>query len=297
MTPSHLVEPWALGATLYMPATHKDLAAIFRDEKHSQVRSLVVCFEDAILESEIEAGLYNLAAALRTAKSTRQLRFIRPRNAQVLETILRISGVNPDKIDGFIIPKATTFNLCDYLKLLENQPGFKMLPTLETAEIFDGGHVRDLRAMLLPVQDRILTLRIGGNDLLNQIGMRRPKHGTIYQTPLGNIICRLVHLFKPHGFHLSAPVFEYVDRMEMLESEVEQDLMHGLTCKTAIHPDQIAVIESQYRVLTADFETAQAILDPRAPAVFKMNGAMCEPATHRRWAEQMVRRAEIYGQI
>lgn len=294
---THLVEPWALGATLYMPATHKDLPAIFRDEKLTQVRSLVVCFEDAILESEIEAGLENLALALRGAKSTRQLRFIRPRNAKVLETILKVQGVTPMKIDGFVIPKATATNLCDYLRLLENQPDFKMMPTLETAEIFDGNHVRDLRAMLLPIQDRILTLRIGGNDLLNQIGMRRPKHGTIYQTPLGTTICRLVHLFKPHGFHLSAPVFEYLDRMELLESEVEQDLMHGLTCKTAIHPDQISEIEGQYRVATADFETAEAILNPNSPAVFKMNGAMCEPATHRRWAEQMARRNEIYGLI
>ncbi|MDU2023758.1 MAG: HpcH/HpaI aldolase/citrate lyase family protein, partial [Leclercia adecarboxylata] len=32
-------------------------------------------------------------------------------------------------------------------------------------------------------------------------------------------------------------------------------------------------------------------------AVFKSQGAMCEPATHRRWAASILERARIYGMI
>ena len=55
---------------------------------------------------------------------------------------------------------------------------------------------------------RILVLRIGGNDLLNLLGLRRQRGHTLYETPLGAVIARLVTTFKPHGFRLSAPVFE-----------------------------------------------------------------------------------------
>ncbi|MNE95975.1 hypothetical protein D3C80_1941310 [compost metagenome] len=30
-------------------------------------------------------------------------------------------------------------------------------------------------------------------------------------------------------------------------------------------------------------------------AVFKSQGTMCEPATHRRWASEILARAQVYG--
>ncbi len=294
MIPHH-ISPWSLGATLYLPATHKDLGAIFSSFKLNEVRSIVVCFEDAIHEDEIEFGLENLHAAFDRAAHTDQLRFVRPRNLRVLEKILAVPSIE-EHIHGFVLPKVTASSAVEYLRMLENTP-FVIMPTMETAEMFHGEHLKDLRQVLLPHRDRVLSLRIGGNDLLNQLGMRRPKHGTIYQTPLQPVICKMVHIFKPHDFHLSAPVFEYIDRMDNLEAEVEQDLMHGLTCKTAIHPDQIKIIESHYRVPVIDVETAEKLLDKNSPAVFKMNGAMCEQTTHGRWAEQVLLRANVYGTL
>jgi len=291
----HRLDPWALGATLYMPATKQDLSSIYAGYKLTDARSTVVCFEDAIHEDEIDAGLENLHHAFLSASRCDQLRFVRPRNPQVLERILAVPGIEHN-VHGFVLPKVTAQNIGEYLTRLEGTP-FVIMPTMETAEMFHGEHLKDLRHALTEVRERVLSLRIGGNDLLNQLGMRRPKHGTLYQTPLQPTICKMVHVFKPHGFHLSAPVFEYTDRMDNLEAEVEQDLMHGLTCKTAIHPDQIKVIESHYRVLENDLETAQKLLDKNSPAVFKMNGAMCEQTTHGRWAEQVVARAAVYGTV
>lgn len=287
-------DPWRLGATLYLPATHKDLAAVFRGERLAQARSIVVCFEDAILAEETEAGIANLIQALAGAVPGAQMRFVRPRNAALLERLLALP--HSEALAGAVLPKVTVESWDGYRQALDQREDFSLMPTLETAEVFDGGHLRELRRRLLEEQHRVPVLRIGGNDLLHQLGMRRPRHHTLYDTPLKASICRLVQVFKPYGFSLSAPVFEYVDRMDLLEREVAEDLRHGLTCKTAIHPAQIPVIEAGYKVSLQDMEAARAILDPAAPAVFRLHGAMCEPATHRRWAEQIILRHELYGQ-
>lgn len=45
--------PWELGATLYMPATRKDIAEVVLEGKIPGLRSLVVCLEDAVSEHDI----------------------------------------------------------------------------------------------------------------------------------------------------------------------------------------------------------------------------------------------------
>jgi citrate lyase beta subunit len=70
---------------------------------------------------------------------------------------------------------------------------------------------------------------------------------------------------------------------------------HGLFGKSAIHPEQVAVIEAAYQVSARDLEAAERILADEAPAVFRLQGAMCEPATHRVWATMICERARLYG--
>jgi len=145
------------------------------------------------------------------------------------------------------------------------------------------------------VRHRILALRVGGNDLLALLGLRRPRGMTIYRTPLGPVIARLVTTFRPYGFMLTAPVFEYLDLPELLEQEVSEDLAYGMIGKTAIHPTQIAPIEQHFRVTPHDLAVARAILDASAPAVFRMNDAMQEVATHRAWAERTIEQSRLFG--
>ena len=109
------------------------------------------------------------------------------------------------------------------------------------------------------------------------------------------MIARLVTTFKPSGFNLSAPVFEYLNDIETLQREVEEDLAHGLIGKTAIHPDQVPLIHACYRVHASDLEMASHILRDDAPAVFRMYDSMCEPATHRNWARNLCKSASCFG--
>jgi len=138
-------------------------------------------------------------------------------------------------------------------------------------------------------------LRIGGNDLLALLGMRRPRHVTLYRTPIGAVISRLVTTFRPYGFLLTAPVFEYLDNPALLAEEMREDLAHGLAGKTAIHPSQVALIEQHYRVRDADIEVALKIMSETCPAVFRMQDSMCEVATHKAWAHGVVEQARMFG--
>ncbi|MFC6592773.1 HpcH/HpaI aldolase/citrate lyase family protein [Deinococcus lacus] len=130
---------------------------------------------------------------------------------------------------------------------------------------------------------------------MNALGLRRTPGRTLYEGPLERVITTLVSTFKPYGFTLSSPVYEVFSDPATLHRELQKDLEYGLSGKTIIHPAQLSVVLEAYQVSEDDLREAQAILDPAAPAVFQMNGRMCEPATHSRWAEDIISRANWYG--
>jgi citrate lyase beta subunit len=284
-----------MGASLYVPGTHKDLLEIANGMKMPKLRSVIFCTEDAVADRELSYALFNLSMMLENMDPVGVLdRFIRVRNPEVLERVLAMKGV--ENLTGFVIPKATRSNFDSYFKLVKHT-GHMLMPTLETAEVFDEREMALFRdALRAPgVMGRIQALRIGGNDLLALLGIRRPRTMTIYRTPLGPVISRLVTTFAPYGFRLTAPVFEHLDNEELLDAEVLEDLAHGLVGKTAIHPDQLALIESHYRVQPIDVAAAEKIMQKDSPAVFKMGNSMCEVATHRAWAQAVILQADHFG--
>ena len=201
-----------LGASLYVPATYEPptLVAIGNGEKYPLLRSLIYCTEDSVRADELSAALNNLRKALPDLNDMqRPMRFIRVRSPHVLGRCLATRGI--EKIDGFVLPKLTADNLLQYVNQLGDGSPFSLMPTLETKEVFDYREMNKLRRMLQKnsrLRERILCLRIGGNDLLNCLGVRRDPRRTIYQTPVGDVIARLAGEFIPHGFGLTAPVFE-----------------------------------------------------------------------------------------
>ncbi len=283
-----------LGATLYIPAIRENMAAIANGLKYPQLRSMVFCTEDSIHDKDVELALAKISDLLAQMQPSEKLRFIRARNPKVLERLLALRGI--EKIDGFVFPKVDLLNYRDYFSLVANS-GFKNMLTLESKEVFEQAKMCVLRDKLLAAnyQDEILALRIGGNDLLQHLGLRRPIDRTLYDTPLGFVIYQLINVFKPYGFELTAPVFEHLNKNELLIKETQQDISCGLVGKTAIHPDQLNIIEACFRVDYNDVAVAKAILDKEATAVFKMNDSMCEIATHRIWADNVLKRNQIYG--
>lgn len=282
-----------LGATLYVPAI-KDNLIDTAYGANPNVRSIVICLEDAVRDDQVEQAEARFADALnRFATSpTPVLVYARPRSIDMLVRMLRLPGI--ESIQGFVLPKITTQNLPQWLSVLVHGK-HAFMPTIEGEEAFDKLALSRLRDQLLPYADRVTAIRIGGNDILNVLGVRRSKTRTAYDGPLGQVIRDIASTFIPYGFSVSAPVFEHFGATELLKAEVEQDIEHGLLTKTAVHPLQIQTIQSLYQPSAEEMAEARSILDKDAPAVFGAHGSMCEPATHLRWAGTIIQRAQIYG--
>ncbi|SFP89244.1 Citrate lyase beta subunit [Nitrosomonas cryotolerans] len=274
-----------LGATLYTPCTNDKLSTVLKASP-AMARSMVLCLEDAVKENELALALTNLKNALKTfSPNSGVKRFIRPRNPLVLAEILDYQNI--DKIDGFVLPKfdLNTINL--YKRVIEEQgkADFSYMPILETAQVFDNSAMVRLRTLLKLWGNKISCLRIGGNDLMNLLGIKRMKGITAYETPLRSIIDQLVIQFRPEGFELSAPVFDITEDLETLKREVTMDLAYGFFAKTAIHPTQVTVIENAFAQFSAGHQAqAEKVLDEDASAVFTFNGQMMERTCHQRWA-------------
>lgn len=290
------LSPWAFGASLYTPATRSDLVHLGTNA-FPQLGSLIYCTEDSVLEQDLPLALRNLADALpQLSEAVGPIRLIRVRSPQVLASL---SEMDLGGIYGFVLPKVHAGNLREYTRLLEVGPlkNKQLMLSLETREVFSEKEMLILREMLLNtgLSKNISMLRIGGNDLLHLLGLRRQPKCTLYEGPLERVISMLVGIFKPYGFALSSPVYEVFSDAATLAREVRQDLACGLSAKTIIHPCQLLTVLEGFQVSAADLAEARAILQPQAAAVFSLNGRMCEPATHSNWARAILERSERYG--
>ncbi|WP_439857888.1 HpcH/HpaI aldolase/citrate lyase family protein [Pseudomonas syringae] len=294
-----LFSPYALGATLYMPATRDDIVDVVFGEKIPELRSLVVCLEDAVALTDVDTALLNLRQVLTRIRdrggrpANGPLLFVRPRDA----AMARILNDWPlmAHVDGFVVPKLSLKSLTNWEQAVTN-PSLALMPTLETPEVFNPTAMVELgEALKASLYERIIALRIGGNDLMGCLGLRRNPAMTLYSTPMGYVIPMLAGVMGAQGFSLTAPVFEQLATPDILQHELALDITNGLVGKTAIHPSQVNIIQNALRVSLEDMNSARMILNSVAPAVFKYNDAMCEPATHYKWATHIMERAKWHG--
>ena len=75
------------------------------------------------------------------------------------------------------------------------------------SRVFDSVEMRRLRTLLTrsDVAPRVLSIRVGGNDLASALGIRRPSDGTIYESALGPLMAQLVATFKPEEHPTNMP--------------------------------------------------------------------------------------------
>ncbi len=277
---------YRLGATLYVPATRDDLTQIVVGEKLATVRSIVLCTEDAVREDDLPQCYRNISAALCQSLRENLLLFIRPRSPQVLEQLLQIPGIS--NISGFVLPKISFKNITTYRAILSRYPQFGIMPTLETEIAFCRDKIRQFGRDLGGFSNQLVCVRIGGNDLMGLLGIRHPEHYTIYDTPIRSVIDDIILALRPNGINVSAPVFDYIDKPDLLAQEVSFDQARGFMAKTAIHPSQISIIEDGLRGCDEHRKVALKVLDKESAAVFQMHGGMCESTTHREWAQRIM---------
>ena len=162
-----------LGASLYTPATHKNLTHTVQNGI-SPAKSVVICTEDAVKESDLDYAIENLFLALSQVeqhKLTSNKLFIRPRNPDILQLIL--SHPKIALVDGFVLPKFDYRNIAVYSQIMQEHNHFMFMPTLETEEVFNQYQMHILADKLEKIRNQIICLRIGANDLLNLIGLKK----------------------------------------------------------------------------------------------------------------------------
>lgn len=282
-----------LGSTLYTPAINKNLNVIANGEKFPYLTSVVFCLEDAIKEAQLQEAIKNIESFLKHYTPTKIKVFIRPRNIENFQQILQLENIN--KIDGFAFAKFGTQNMNQYFQILAHKE-FYIMPVIESTDMFDAHKLKQIRDFLLPHKQKIITLRIGGEDMFKALSIKKECNESIHDFHISSkIFAQLLSIFKPAGFNLSAPVYNCLEHLEFFEKEVQRDIKEGFFGKTIIHPNQAKICNEVYKVTQKNLDEANQILNQDNEAIFRFEDKMCEPQAHNIWATNIVKRSKIFG--
>ena len=209
------------------------------------------------------------------------------------------------------------------------------MPVLETPDVLyretRTEALSAIRDLLGQYRDMVLAVRFGATDLCGLYGIRRDRDLSIYHVGVvADLISEVVnHLGRADGtgYTITGPVWEYFaghERMfrpqlratpfesrdaksfrhqlvtndvDGLIREIVLDRANGLTGKTVIHPSHVAAVHALSVVPHEEYSDATDILES-AEAGVRASGyrnKMNEMRPHRRWAERIRDRAEVFG--
>lgn len=314
------LSPYKVGAMLYCPANgHDSIVNSLINESFPIPFSLSFCLEDTVREDAVEEAehqLFNTLSQISKAHTTNDfflpLIFIRVRSAAQLNKLIPKFSVFSDILTGFTLPKffiESCDAYIDIIKAYRNIPeyDFWYMPIFESSAMIDPStrhqNLAIVKEKLSAVQDRILNVRVGGNDLLHAFALRRRSTDTIYDVrPVSNLLADIVATFFD-SYVISGPVWEYYSGYnwkEGLQRELELDKLNGFIGKTVIHPNQISVVNDALKISRDDFEDANNILnwdehDSHLVSSSAQSSRMNEYNTHFRWAKKTLALADIYG--
>lgn len=308
---------YALGATLYMSATRKNL---LEDLLATLACSIVICLEDSVSTNAVQDAENHVIALFDEIEKSQKVNenfidalpliFIRTRSFEQFNMIL--SKSNLVGLCGFVFPKFTSHGGEKYLNLLKrynytNGRTIYALPILETPQIiFKEGRTEEILTIkhtLDLYKEIILNIRIGGTDLSGIFGLRRNKDCTIYDIAvIKDCICDIINVFKREEYVISGPVYEHFDipsdlQCSGLVRETLLDRANGLTGKTVIHPNQINIVNSLLVVSKEEYLDAETIVNSCSDGVIKSlySNKMNEVKPHLKWAKNILLLSKIMG--
>ena len=310
---------YSVGPLLYCPANKDTIAQSIINEKFGRQFSLALCLEDTINDNFVAEAEQDMIHSLQDIDNARQNKdfylpriFIRVRNSEQIVRLTAALKSHIDIITGFIIPKFSPANACEYIhKIIEanelTNKKIYMMPIYESADIIDLRSRYDvlysLKDSLQQIEELVLNIRVGGNDLCHLFGFRRHPDESIHEIkPVSSIFTDIVTVYGT-DYVISGPVWEYYagEKWEAgLAAEIRDDKLCGFIGKTVIHPNQIAVVNSCFQVSETDFKDAQNILhwdnnNNTLVAGNQDSERMNEYKTHTNWARRILYLAEVYG--
>lgn len=240
-------------------------------------------------------------------------------------------------LTGFNFPKFSSKNAFQVLQTLvkaNNRFGAVLygMPILEGPEIaFRESRKQELlllRNILEPYKELILNIRVGGTDMSSLFGVRRGINSTVYDImPVRDALSDVVNFFiRYNDYCVSAAVWEYFrayrdddinevikrnfhnalikgqdivnPAIDGLMKEVLIDRANGFVGKTIIHPTHARFVNAMFTVVEEEYNDAVQILHTSGGVVKSAHGdKMNEIGPHRRWAEKIVKRADVYGVV
>ena len=249
----------------------------------------------------------------------------------------RITAKQASVLTGFNFPKFDTKNALETLRTLvevNSRLGVVLygMPILEGEEVafreLRNKELLLLRNILEPYKDLILNIRVGGTDMSSLFGVRRGINSTVYDImPVRDALSDVLNFFNRYNdYCVSAAVWEYFraykdddindvikrnfrnalikgdniinPAIDGLLKEVLIDRANGFVGKTIIHPTHARFVNAMFAVVEEEYHDAVQILHTSGGVVKSEHGdKMNEIGPHRRWAEKIAKRADIYGVI
>lgn len=249
---------YCLGGTLYMPGT-RNIVDKLLSQSMPALKSMVMCFEDAIRPEDLEQAELNvlqhldrLAQALKQQETTDDdvpLIFLRVRHPDQFAAFAnRLTTAQAKTLTGFVFPKFRTDNAGTYLaelRALNRRLGVRLygMPILEGKEIAyretRAHELASLKQILAPYRDLILNIRVGGTDFSSLFGVRRGINSSVYDIlPVRDALSDILNFFNrmEDGYIVSGPVWEYflAYNQDDLSHLLEQNLHRSLLTKEPI---------------------------------------------------------------
>jgi len=207
---------YALGATLYLPAT-KYIAPYLLEKRYSHLTSFVMCFDNLIEERNINIAEKTLLNTLRTLKMAENenrinkdelpLFFIHVRDPLQFERLYEILIKEKDiisYISGFFLPKFNSNNADAYLSIVKKirliSEYIYALPIIESKEIISLdsrlSELITLEKLIFDYRDMILGIRIGGSYINSVLGVNSLEAMSIYDVGItASIIYDIINSF------------------------------------------------------------------------------------------------------
>ena len=249
----------------------------------------------------------------------------------------RIAKRQADILTGFNFPKFNSKNALGVLRtLVETNARLGVtlygMPILEGEEIaFRESRNQELlllRNILEPYKELILNIRVGGTDMSSLFGVRRGINSTVFDImTVRDALSDILNAFNRfNDYCVSAAVWEYfraykdddIDdvikrnfhnalikgqdivnpAIDGLLKEVLLDRANGFVGKTIIHPTHAKFVNAMFTVVEEEYNDAIQILNTSGGVIKSEGGGkMNEIGPHHRWAEKIVRRANVYGVV
>ncbi len=315
---------YSIGALLYIPAINEKMLNSFVSNGIKELTSVSICLEDSVGENGEAEGIENMKWAFLELKKNIEkgvfeknqipLIFIRPKNSEQMLKFSDVLKENLNLITGIIIPKANSEVIEQFIEKL-GQIGCSslyLMPIIETTEFTDINRKYDsllrLYKTIEKYKKRILNIRIGVTDILGAYRLRRNKKFTIYDNMIFHKFSSdLMSIFGGNqelDIPISGGVSEFYDMTnpEILESylrEMDIDRLNGFIGKTVIHPLQMRIVQAKHVISYEDYIDAERIISDvdnksGVSASFSRE-RMNEVNPHLKWAQKIIRLAEIYG--